>query len=208
MNEVLYVEDSTTSQLLMRKYLEGIAALAIAPSLDAAVQLLRERRFKLMIADYNFPEGNSLQLIQYVRTSPVHHNMPVIVISSSMDGPMLTRILRAGANDGQLKPLRIAEFRALVTQMLAAPFFRSLDHPVIDVFCFQWRSHLGVHQFCPELNLTVTGPTKEEAGDRMRAALREYSGREGVTLGRISDGLIVRHMIDSPQGADPAPPVP
>jgi len=49
MIDVLYVEDSTTAQVLMRKYLEGIAMLTIAPSLDAAIQLLRERRFKLMI---------------------------------------------------------------------------------------------------------------------------------------------------------------
>jgi CheY-like chemotaxis protein len=68
MNEVLYVEDSSTSQILMKKYLEGMAALTLAPTLDAAIQLLRERRFNLMIADYHFPEGNSLQLIQYVRS--------------------------------------------------------------------------------------------------------------------------------------------
>jgi hypothetical protein len=54
-----------------------------------------------------------------------------------------------------------------------------------------------VHQFCPELNLTVTGPTKEDAADSMRAALEQYSGHEGVTLGGISDEVIVRHMIDS-----------
>jgi CheY-like chemotaxis protein len=197
MNEILYVEDSTTSQILMKKYLEGIASLTLAPSLDTAIQLLRERRFKLMIADYNFPEGNSLQLIQHVRTSPVHYQMPVIVISSSMDGPMLTRILRAGANDGQAKPIRVPEFRALVIQMLSAPYVRSLDHPVVDVTCFQWRSHLGVHEFCPELNLMVTGPTREDVADRMRAALQQHCGQEGVALGNISDELIVRHMIHS-----------
>jgi CheY-like chemotaxis protein len=123
--------------------------------------------------------------------------MPVIVISASMDGPMLTRILRAGANDGQAKPLRVQEFRALVTQMLSAPYVRSLEHPVIDVTCFQWRSHLGVHEFCPELNLLVTGSTREEVVDRMRAALQEHCGDEGIELGNISDELIVRHMIHS-----------
>ena len=90
MSEVLYVEDSTTSQMLMRRFLEGIAELTIASSLEAALQLLRERRFDLMVADYNFPEGNSLQLIQYVRSAPMHHQMPVIVVSSSMGAPMLT----------------------------------------------------------------------------------------------------------------------
>jgi CheY-like chemotaxis protein len=197
MNEVLYVEDSATSQVLMRKYIEGIVSLTVVPSLDGAIKLLRERRFNLMITDYNFPEGNSLQLIQYVKTSPMHHHMPVIVVSSSMDGPMLTRILRAGANDGQAKPLRLAEFRALVERMLAAPYVRSLDHPVIDVSCFQWRTHAGVYEYCPELNLLVTGATREEAGDRMRSALQEHSKGGGAALGNTSDELIVRHMVPS-----------
>ena len=196
MNEVLYVEDSTTSQILMKKYLEKMATLTIASSLDAAIQLLRDRRFNLMIADYNFPEGNSLQLIQYVRSSPMHHRMPVIVISSSMDGSMLTRILRAGANDGQEKPLRVVEFRGMVAQMLTAPYVRSLDHPVIDVSCFEWRSHQGVHEFCPELNLTITGATREDVADRMRDALQKHCA-QGVAMGGIGDDLIVRHMIHS-----------
>jgi CheY-like chemotaxis protein len=196
MNEVLYVEDSSTSQILMKKYLEGMVALTLAPSLDVAIQQLRDRRFNLMIADYNFPEGNSLQLIQYVRSSPIHHHMPVIVISSSMDGPMLTRILRAGANDGQPKPIRVTEFRTLVAKMLSTPYYRSLEHPVIDVSCFQWRSHQGVHEFCPELNLTITGPTREDVADRMRAALQQRC-EQGMTLGSINDELIVRHMVHS-----------
>ena len=196
MNEVLYVEDSTTSQILMKKYLEKMATLTIASSLDAAIQLLRDRRFNLMIADYNFHEGNSLQLIQYVRSSPMHHRMPVIVISSSMDGSMLTRILRAGANDGQEKPLRVVEFRGMVAQMLTVPYVRSLDHPVIDVSCFEWRSHQGVHEFCPELNLTITGATREDVADRMRDALQKHCA-QGVAMGGIGDELIVRHMIHS-----------
>jgi two-component system chemotaxis response regulator CheY len=196
MNEVLYVEDSTTSQILMKKYLEGMVTLTLAPSLEAAIQLLRDRRFNLMIADYNFPEGNSLQLIQYVRSSPLHHQMPVIVISSSMDGPMLTRILRAGANDGQAKPIRVPDFRAIVARMLSAPYVRSLEHPVIDVSCFQWRSHQGVHEFCPELNLIITGSTREDVADRMRAALQQRC-EQGISLGSINDELIVRHMVHS-----------
>lgn len=90
MKEVHYVEDRTTSQILMRRFLEGIAELTIGSSLEAALQLLREHRFDLMVADDNFPEGNSVQLIQYVRSAPMHHKMPVIVVSSSIGAPMLT----------------------------------------------------------------------------------------------------------------------
>ena len=196
MSEVLYVEDSTTSQILMRRFLEGIAELTIASSLEAALQLLREHRFDLMVADYNFPEGNSLQLIQFVRSAPMHHKMPVIVVSSSMGAPMLTRILKIGANDGLAKPLKPADFRATVVRMLAKPYVRHLEHPVVDVSCFQWRSSQGIHQFCPELNLTITGPTSEDVAERMRAALQQHGAGDGK-MGNIAEELIVRHMVDS-----------
>ena len=80
--------------------------------------------------------------------------------------------------------------------MLTAPYVRSLDHPVINVSCFEWRSHQGVNQFCPELNLTVTGATREDVADRMRDALQQRCA-EGIALGSIGDELIVRHMVHS-----------
>lgn len=196
MSEVLYVEDSTTSQVLMRRFLEGIATLTLASSLESALQLLRERRFDLMIADYNFPEGNSVQLIQYVRSAPMHHKMPVVVVSGSMDAAMLTRVLKIGANDGLAKPLKPVDFRTLVARMLSAPYIRRLEKPIIDVSCFQWRSTQGIHQFCPELNLTIIGPTSEEVADRMRAALKQHSA-SGGQVGNIAEELIVRHMVDT-----------
>jgi two-component system chemotaxis response regulator CheY len=195
MSEVLYVEDSTTSQILMRRFLEGIAEVTIASSLEAALQLLREHRFDLMVADYNFPEGNSLQLIQFVRSAPMHHQMPVIVVSSSMGAPMLTRILKIGANDGLAKPLKPADFRATVVRMLAKPYVRHLEHPVVDVSCFQWRSSDGIHQFCPELNLIINGPTIEDVAERMCAALKQH-GASGGQMGNLSEERIFRHMVD------------
>jgi CheY-like chemotaxis protein len=209
MDEVLYVDHSTTSQVLMRKYLEGLASLTLASSLDAALQLLRDHQFKLMIAGYDFAERNALELIQFVHTSPAHHQMPVIVISSSMDESLLTRILRAGANDGMSKPLRVEEFRAMVTRMLCAPYVRKLEHSVIDVACLQWRSNPGFSQFCPDLNLTVTGATREEVSARMCAALQEHSRRKGVPLGITSNETIVRHEVRLPSlhpAADPPDP--
>ena len=52
-------------------------------------------------------------------------------------------------------------------------------------------------EFCPELNLMVTGPTREDVADRMRAALSEHCAQKGGTVGNISDEIIVRHMIHS-----------
>jgi CheY-like chemotaxis protein len=203
MDEILYVDHSSTSQILMRKYLEGVASLTPAASVDAAIALLADHKFQLMIAGYDFAEGNALPLIEYIRASQAHKKMPVIVISSSMDDSLFTRIIRAGANDGMAKPLQVEAFRAMVTRMLTSPYVRHLENQVIDVSCFRWHSTRGVCEYCPELDITVTGSTKEEAAALMSAALQKCGIREGMMLGNTSNETVVRHEVRLP-GIDPA----
>jgi len=194
MKQVLYVEDSATSQLLMRKYLAGMCELTVTPSLRMAASLLSERSFDLLVTDFLFPEGDALDLMQQVRKTEAIKAMPIVVVSSSMDGALLGRILKAGANEGMSKPLATAEFRSVVMRMLDAPYVRSLEHEICSVACFQWVSRGIISQFCPELNLTVSGPTKGEVTQRMLAALQERLA-QGVDIGYTTHEAVVTHVV-------------
>jgi len=194
MKQVLYVEDSATSQLLMRKYLASICELTITPSLRMAVSLVAEHKFDLLISDFLFPEGDALDLLQHVRRSEATKAMPIVVVSSSMDGALLSRVLKAGANEGLSKPLATAEFRSVVTRMLEEPYVRSMESAICSVSCFQWATRGAISQFCPELNLTVTGPTKEDVSARMLAALKEKLG-QGIDLGYTNHEMVVTHVV-------------
>lgn len=194
MKQVLYVEDSATSQLLMRKYLVGLCELTITPSLRMAMSMLSERRFDLLIADFLFPEGDALDLIHQVRSAETLKNMPIVVISSSMDGTLLSRVLKAGANDGAVKPIHVEDFRQTVTRMLEAPYVRSPDATLTGVTCFQWASQHMIYQYCPELNVTVSASTAEGASVRMVAALKERIA-QGAQVGYINHECVVTHVV-------------
>ena len=194
MKQVLYVEDSATSQLLMRKYLAGICELTITPSLRMAVTLLADRRFDLLISDFLFPEGDALDLIQSARKTEALKAMPVIVISSSMDGALLSRVLKAGANEGLSKPLNTAEFRNVVVRMLNDPYVRSMERAICSVTCFQWMARGDVFQYCPELNLTLSGATKEEVTKQMQSAI-QLRLSQGAELGFTNHESLVTHVV-------------
>lgn len=194
MKQVLYVEDSATSQLLMRKYLAGICELTITPSLRMAVSLLAERHFDLLISDFLFPEGDALDLIQQARKTEALKAMPVIVISSSMDGALLSRVLKAGANEGLSKPLNTTEFRNVVIRMLNDPYVRSMERAICSVTCFQWVSRGTVFQYCPELALTLSGVTKEEVTKQMQSALQMRLA-QGSELGFTNHESLVTHVV-------------
>jgi len=194
MKQVLYVEDSATSQLLMRKYLAGICDLTITPSLRMAASLLAERTFDLLISDFLFPEEDALDLIQQARRTDALKAMPVVVISSSMDGALLSRVLKAGANEGLSKPLNTAEFRSVVTRMLSEPYVRSMERTICSVTCLQWAMRGIIFQFCPELNLTVSGATKEEVTRQMQTALQDRLA-QGTELGYTNHEALVTHVV-------------
>lgn len=194
MKSVLYVEDSATAQLIMRKCLGALCELTIVSTLAGATQWLDERHFALLITDFLFPEGDSLGLIEHTRKTKPWDKLPIIVVSASMDRMLVSRVLKAGANEALCKPLVPEEFRALIKRMLTEPYLREPGAAVNGVSCFQWRAGGRFHQYCPELNLAVAGATKAETASRMKAQLHEHTER-GAALGAISHECIVTHVV-------------
>lgn len=196
MNQVLYVEDSATSQLLMRRYLTNSCELTIASTPKAAEPIVKERRFDLIITDFLFPDGDALGLINLSRRSEPNSNTPIIVISSSMDSALLARIVKMGANEGMSKPLNTTDFRALVDRMLHAPYVRILTNEICSVSCFQWANNGKFHEFCPELNIQVDGDSRDEVVRKMILLLQEHQNKRSP-LGYTQQEKVVTHMVQS-----------
>jgi CheY-like chemotaxis protein len=203
MKQILYVEDSTMAQMLMQKYVQGMCDLTIVSLPRAAGPVLKERRFDLVITDFMFPQGDALGLIDTLRQSYSPTELPIIVVSSCMDEILLDRVLKRGANDGVVKPIKVAEFRALVERMLANPFVRVSDRPTVGVCCLEWQTGGRAYQYCPDLNLTVTGDTRDQAAEIMSARL-EAAMAAGTELGQVWREAVVTHIVRG-RGLPPAP---
>ncbi|MDX2186545.1 MAG: response regulator [Opitutaceae bacterium] len=196
MKKVLYVEDSATSQLLMRKYLNAACELAITASPRAAMGILEQSTFDLIITDFMFPDTDATELIVSLRKNTTPQSLPIIVVSGSMDLTLLSRMLKAGANDGMAKPLNTAEFRAMVERMLHEPYIRTLERSITSVNCFQWASKGVYFEYCPELDLKLSAETREEVTKLMLAALQDHAGR-GTPLGFTTHERQVTHTVQS-----------
>lgn len=194
MPQILYVESSVTAQALMRKFLKDLCDLTIAKSVPDAKALLAQKSFELVITDFLFPSGDALDFIKWLRKREATRSVPIIVVSSSMDRVVLSRVIRAGANDGLGKPLDVPSFRTLITRMLAQPFVREIKDRVHRVCCFQWCADDRYFEFCPDLDLTVSGATQAEAAQRMEDALRSAEVRR-ESLGGTTQESVVTHIV-------------
>src|SRR4051794_7431466 len=110
MKRVVYVERSTTAQSLMRRCLEGVCEITGVSTLSAAFEIVNEREFDLLITDFLFSDDDVSGLIEHVRQIKPWDELPIIVISASMDKMLMSRVVKIGANDAASKPLRAEEF--------------------------------------------------------------------------------------------------
>jgi PleD family two-component response regulator len=203
MKRILYIEDSVTSQLIVRRILSGINEVTIAPTPRAANVLLAENSYDLVITDFLFPQVDALDLIIPLRQVKSTLECPIIAVSGSMDTALANRLLKAGVNACLCKPLNPVEFRALVERMLAEPFVEHYSSTVSTVNCFQWFEHGAYHEYCPELKAHLTGPNRDEVSNRMQALLHEHA-EKGTPLGFTTQERVRSYMVQPGVAVAPA----
>ena len=94
--QILYVEDSTTSQWVLKQKLAKLADITNAVSLAEGRALLDRKHFDLVILDWSLPDGTSIRLISEIRAQYSTTQLPIILVSSSLDKIMTSQALQAG----------------------------------------------------------------------------------------------------------------
>jgi two-component system chemotaxis response regulator CheY len=102
---VLLVEDSATMRSFATAALEaaGYSVTTSATGFEA-LKILPRARFDLIITDINMPDITGLELIRFVRESPLHGKVPLVIISTDGAERDRERGLKLGADAYLVKP--------------------------------------------------------------------------------------------------------
>jgi len=117
----LVVDDSQTVRLIITQHLNniGISDVDMAEDGNAALERLRQRRYDLMISDWEMQPMSGEQLLKAVRQDPKSARMPIILITGTATRG--TSWL-AGANAYLPKPFTDGDFQ----KAIAAVFGKKL----------------------------------------------------------------------------------
>jgi two-component system chemotaxis response regulator CheY len=107
MSKALVVDDSKTIRMIIRRTLielgfevceagNGIEALKVLEKEKAAVGLV--------LADWNMPEMNGLELVKSLRQNPEYASVKVIMVTTETEIGQMALALEAGANEYVMKP--------------------------------------------------------------------------------------------------------
>jgi len=107
MSKAMVVDDSRTIRLILTKMLSELG-FEVCPAADGkeALEVVEREKggFSAIMADWNMPEMNGLDLVKRLRSDPRLSSVPIMMITTETETHQVMAALEAGANEYVMKP--------------------------------------------------------------------------------------------------------
>jgi CheY-like chemotaxis protein len=157
MKRILFIDDSTASQMIVRRILGPGYSFTAVDTPTKGLSLAQSQEFDLLITDFHFPQDTALEMIIRLRQRKSPSELPIIAASCSMDNQLKAHLHKFGVNACIQKPFARDALSSLVQRMLESNFVEEAPPADSTVCAFEWFFGGEYHQYCPELNLFLRG---------------------------------------------------
>ena len=116
----LIVDDSITSLNHITRILSnmGFSKITHAHNGREAVNLIENEFYDLIVTDYNMPEMNGDELIEYIRTKSNQSNIPILMVSSESDENRIANVQKSGVSAICNKPFDVDTVKQILESIL------------------------------------------------------------------------------------------
>jgi len=131
---ILVIDDSLTIRMDLRGALSAAGfEVTLCETKRAAEALLDRQTFSAVVLDVMLPDGDGVEILQRIRASTDHPDLPVVMLSGEAEVRDRVRGLSMGADEYVGKPYNIAYFIRCLRQLCQRS--RSTPPPVAIVGC-------------------------------------------------------------------------
>jgi DNA-binding response OmpR family regulator len=115
---ILVVDDEPPLRELVVVTLGAGYACDEAASGDAALELLREGRYDMVMLDVMMPGRSGIDVLREMRSDEALRDIPVVVMSAWQSSQDVDAVLAAGADGFLAKPFRLEELDSAVRDVI------------------------------------------------------------------------------------------
>ncbi|MCA9902333.1 MAG: response regulator [Anaerolineae bacterium] len=112
------IDDDPMNRLLLRRMFEPDYRITTAQSGIEGLTFLQQQTFDVVLLDIMMPDMSGLDVLQTIRQTYAHTDLPVILVSALHESDDIVRGFKIGANDYLAKPLNVEVARARVAMQL------------------------------------------------------------------------------------------
>jgi DNA-binding response OmpR family regulator len=116
--KILVVDDEPPLRELVVVTLGDAYACDEAENGDAALKLMRKRRYDLVVLDVMMPGRSGIDVLREMRADKALRDVPVVVMSAWQSTADIDAALAAGANGFLPKPFRVEDLDSTVRDVI------------------------------------------------------------------------------------------
>ena len=117
---ILIVEDNEKNRKLVRDVLQFKGYRIIeTDNAEEGIRLARERQPALILMDFHLPGMNGIEALARLRGEPATRGIPVLAVTASAMTEDKQKILAAGFDGLQTKPIHVKDFVQAVADAIA-----------------------------------------------------------------------------------------
>lgn len=122
-SRILIVDDSSSIRLFLKSGLakEGFIVETAANGREA-MDMLPDFNPSLIITDLMMPEMDGAELCRAIKTNEAYAAIPVIIISTISDKPVMRRLMREGASTFLVKPFTVTQLSIVIEEIFSSNF--------------------------------------------------------------------------------------
>jgi two-component system chemotaxis response regulator CheY len=119
---ILVVDDYQTMVRIIRNLLKQIGYENVdeAANGKAALEKIHNKRYGLVISDWNMEPMTGFELLQKVRSDPAHADVPFIMVTAESKTDNVVAARKAGVNNYIVKPFNAATLKAKMDAIFSA----------------------------------------------------------------------------------------
>jgi len=126
--EVLIVEDRQVMLKIIRRLMVQLGYSKVDEAVNGlqAVEKIREKRYDLILSDWNMDGMSGFDLLKIVRADPAMRDTPFILVTAESKPENILAAKAAGATGYLVKPFKLDVLEKTLDHVLAANGFVSL----------------------------------------------------------------------------------
>ena len=123
---ILIIEDNEVNRVLVRDVLRFKGYQTVeAQTAEEGIRIAREQKPALILMDFHLPAMNGIEAFKTLRANAETSAIPVIAVTASAMPEDRQKILAAGFDGMQTKPIHVTEFLNTVEKALTSPAKRA-----------------------------------------------------------------------------------